>query len=251
MSTHPIYSDAQLMAFADGELPPAEAARLRSAALNDAALSRRIQAFSSTGRELGALFASKLNEPVPDHLLQLLQTLPAAASSTVRALPPRAPRLQQAARWWPHALAASLLVALAVTLNLPRTTVLTATPMLAGLPADAAQISAVLEATPSGEVVALTVAGHPFELLPTATFRDATGRYCREFTASDLVAAAEARALACRGERDWNVELATTEGRVDIVQDEGYFPAGADSAVEGRVPVDTAGERQLIENGWR
>lgn len=252
MSTHATYSNEQLMAYADGELAPAEAAQIRSAALNDAALNRRIESFTRTGRALGSVFADKLNEPVPDRLLQLLQAPPAASEgSSVQALPARKPRFEQAGRWWPHALAASLLVALAVTLGLPRTGVETATPMIAGLPADAVQISTVLETTPSGEVVALSVAGRPYELLPTATFRDAAGRYCREFTASDLVAAEEARALACRGEREWAVELATTQGRVDVVQDEGYFPAGTDQAVEGRVPVGSEAERQLIKDGWR
>jgi hypothetical protein len=123
--------------------------------------------------------------------------------------------------------------------------------VVAGLPADATKVSKVLETTLSGTPVALTVAGNDYELLPTATFLDDSGRWCREFTASDLTAGQDTHALACRGDQDWSVELATTESHVEIVQDEGYFPAGADRTTKGRSPVDAATERRLIEAGWR
>ena len=252
MSTPDRYSDEQLMAFADGELPAHEATRIRTAALHDAALAARIVGFSATGRSLGASFASTLAEPVPEHLLQLLQA-PSEASAAPKVVPLRKPLLRRAVAAWPLALAASLALALGLSLRLPQTTrPVASAPLLAGLPGDAAQISAALETTPSGELAQISANGRAYELLPTATFRDADGRWCREFTATDLSATQDAYALACRGGSRWQVELATAGSRVAMVQDEGYFAAGSqNAAAAARAPLAASAEKALIAAGWR
>lgn len=246
------FTPEQLMAYADGELPAAEAARIREAAQHDAALAQRIAGFTRTGRALSASFAGKLAEPVPEHLLALLAA-PAEQSPRVQSLrPAKKPLVPEGSRWWPMALAAGIALAIGLSINLPRgTSTEPAGLLLAGLPADAAGVSKLLDITPSGEPATLQVAQQQYELLPTASYRSAGGQWCREFTASDVTHGGETYALACREEGRWAVQLATAASHVGALQDEGYFPAGAEPAGSARKVLDSAAERAAIAAGWR
>ena len=185
-------------------------------------------------------------------MLQLLQAPP--ARETVQPLRPAA-TASRLARWWPTALAASLALAVGLSINLPSGDApvpAASAPLLAGLPADPALLSRVLEQTPSGEPVTLAAAGRDYEVLPTASYREADGRYCREFNATDLGSDAQVHGLACRsGDAQWAIELATLGSRVAVVQDEGYFPAGSESpGGVPRSPLETSAEQALIAAGW-
>jgi anti-sigma factor RsiW len=58
-------SDEILMAYADGELDPAEGARIESLLANDPALRERLKIFTETGRGLALLFEDHLRAPMP------------------------------------------------------------------------------------------------------------------------------------------------------------------------------------------
>src|SRR4051794_3804165 len=103
------FTDEELVAYADGELPAARAAEISAAVLADPLLRRRGAASKAPGRVLRGPFKPKLDEPVPQKLLDFLAE---PASNKVVAFKPRTTRIQV---WLPLAAAAS--VALAVGLS--------------------------------------------------------------------------------------------------------------------------------------
>lgn len=245
------YTDEQLMAFADGELSPSEAAQIRTAALSDPALAARIAVFTSTGRDLGSLFEPVLAEPVPDRLLQLLASPMSAEPAVVslRASPARR-------KPWLRPLAAAAVLAIAIGLAIPlwrdRVEPVTMPP---GLADSVEQVSAILEKTPSGEPARLVAAAHEYELLPLASLRDTTtrGRYCREFTSTDLATGQDTAALACRlGPSRWSVEkIASSDPAAPHANGE-YQPAGEDGVLPaGQVRLSAEEEQRLIASGWQ
>lgn len=186
------FTDEELVAYADGELPAARAEQIAAAARGDAAIAQRIQAFRDSRRVLREAFADSLDQPVPQKLLDLLAE---PEHSNVVAFKPRHTRLTT---WIPLAAAAS--VALAVGLGFsgvlaPRSI----TPVVV---ADAGMLNTALETLASG--VPLEQDGK--EVLPLATLRTAAGRWCREFEARSGAGAtlSKSRGLACReGNGTW------------------------------------------------
>ncbi|MEQ1717531.1 MAG: hypothetical protein ABL907_16400 [Hyphomicrobium sp.] len=67
------------MAFADGELGPAEHARVAEALAGNEDLRRRLAVFMTTGATLADAFKAVAAEPVPRHLLELVRQFPLAS----------------------------------------------------------------------------------------------------------------------------------------------------------------------------
>ena len=65
-------SDETLMAYADGELPFAERARVEALLANDPAGRARLAVFRATGKPLAGHFSKPMAEPVPQHLVDLV-----------------------------------------------------------------------------------------------------------------------------------------------------------------------------------
>lgn len=236
------FTDEQLMAYADGELGAAERSAVEAALANDPALAARVESYRAGRRLLKQRFAAVAEEPVPQRLLDLLQSAP--ANDKVVPLRPRTaapiavPR--RARPVWPMALAASLLLALGLAGGgwLLRG--------LAAVPAD--PLLAVLEQSPSGE---LRRAGDE-EFLVLASLATADGRWCREYERGPAGGAMQ-RGLACRGNgggwREEQFPEAPAEPR-----EGGYQLAGAgdDPAVSlGARRLDAEEEAARIGAGWR
>lgn len=241
------YTDEQLVAYADGELPAAEAGAITQAAADDPALARRIERFVQTRRVLSEAFAARLTEPVPARLLDVL-----AAPGKVVPL-----RRAPARPWVPLALAASVAlgVGLSVSLWLPRGPGATVT-TIAGLPLDAAALGTVLERKASGEPVIVAQAGRQYEILPTATLQSGAG-WCREFESTlEGATPARARGVACRqADGQWQLVAATAVGAVAATGGD-YAPAGAAgpdlaAALGAAVRLTPAQERDLIRDNWQ
>lgn len=235
-------TDEELMAWADGTLDAVAHARVAAAVAADPALAARAEAFSMTGRSLGTLFDAKLAESPPAALLDLLQPPPAGVPGVT---PLRKPR----ALWLPFAMAASLALGVALGVNWPRPD---APPLaLAGLP-DGAQLSAALERVASGEPIELSTGGVRVEFMPTATYRENSGRWCREFRSATLDSDARMLGIACRtGAEIWTTEVVLSDTYAGIVQDEGYFAASGAPAMQGGAPVSPEEEAALIASGWK
>jgi anti-sigma factor RsiW len=101
-------SDEELSAYLDGSVTPFRRAQIDAAARADPHLAKRLKAYRAQEEGLRKLAAAVLEEPVPDHLLEVVRRPRPLAESS-------APAAQRAA-WWRRLLplAASLLVGVAL-----------------------------------------------------------------------------------------------------------------------------------------
>jgi hypothetical protein len=67
-----IISEETLMAFADGQLDAGESARIEAAVAADPALTARVEAHRALRTRVGAAYEEVLDEPAPDHLLNMI-----------------------------------------------------------------------------------------------------------------------------------------------------------------------------------
>lgn len=227
-------SDEMLMAFADGELAPAEQEEIEAALTEDEALAERLAVFMDTRHQLSATMKPLIDEPVPAALQASLAAAIATARQTQGAKPhmtetvvPLRPRASStpAARStgsvitspWGMALAASF-VGVVVGLGgflLGQST---------GVAPDGANLALneALETLPSGGDRALSDAE---SLHMIASFRDAEGHLCREYErkAPDAVTTA----VACHGPAGWQTRFALTNPVA-----EGYVPASTTDTLD-------------------
>lgn len=260
------FSEEILMAYADGELPAAQAQAIADAARSDAQLARRIERYAATRRVLAGAFAGKLEEPVPQRLLQTVlgdQRSPAAvprptqwgegrASGGVRGAGAEGapPVLQEASpkvvllrrraptfwtSWQPLALAASVLL----VVGLLSSRLLMQAPDLLSVALET-QASGVPQQTADGEIVALS------------TLRTADGDFCREYERSR--GGQSTRGLACRGDSgDW-AERAVASAPA-ISSGSGYQTASGDASDAAAAlkaqRLTAEEEKKLIQKHWR
>jgi hypothetical protein len=199
-------SDAMLMALADGELSPQDAAPLLARVAADPAMAERFEVFVTTRALMRDAYDAG---PVPDRLVNAILAAPAEAAPNVVAFPTRKARLLA-----PMALAASLVLAVGVG-------------SFMGARGPASLPSAVdIAEIAAGELATLPTGGE-------AGFDGGQGRVlgsydterglCR-LIAVTATAGREERAVVCRETDTWTVALAIT------AVDKAYVPA-SDEAV--------------------
>lgn len=231
------FDDATLMAFADGELDPALAARVAAVVAQDPAAAARVALFRDTRAVLRAAAARPL-DPLPDALMARVRATLGNAGTAMEkpaAVVPLAPN-------WPNralALAASLALAIGAAGGFllargpggpdgPGGGA--AVPVLAAL--GAAEVAAALSAVPSGEVRAVTAG----ELVLVATFRAGTGETCREFTLTDA-GGETVTAVSCHHGAGWDLRLAMVTDGAGV----GYAPASAPAVLDTYLAATEAG----------
>lgn len=233
------FDDATLMAFADGELDPALAARVAAVVAQAPAAAARVALFRDTRAVLRAAAARPL-DPVPDALMARVRaTLDSAGAATpapARVVPLAAHRPRRIPAM---ALAAGLALAVGVAGGFllargPGTPVGPGTgtpvPVLAAL--GAADVAAALSSAPSGEVRAVAAG----ELVPVATFLSGIGETCREFTLAGATGDS-VTAVACHGGNGWDLRLAM----VAATAGDGYAPASAPEVLDSYFAATEAG----------
>jgi hypothetical protein len=238
-------TDDMLSAYLDGELSPADAAMVKAAVEADPALAQRLKSLKAATRRFTAVVRGIDAEPMPASVEALLN---AKTDNVVQFRRPK----RETPKWAvPAAMAASLVAIVVATGNLGRMPGLDAGDLIvAAGPVDPhSDLHRALEKTPS----ATDFAVRGGSVRPVATFRVADGALCREFVA--LSDAHAARAVACRGDRQWTVKIAAEEAAAGG----GYQPAsGPASAINAFVNSAIAGdalgpdeESALIKGGWR
>lgn len=213
------FSDLEVMAYVDQELPADRAAALRQALAGSADLRARVEAYAASRRILQRSFEPALHAPLPERLLQLIEP-PAALASPRR-------------RWRPApwAMAAAIGV-LALGLGWWRQPA----PVLGPELLDAVVLAA-LERTPSGE----TLQREGQAVVPLATLQLADGRYCRDYAMRR--GDQEHRARACRESGGtWVAQ------RMELAPAEDYRPASGDGSA---ALLTVEEEAALIAEGWR
>jgi negative regulator of sigma E activity len=228
-----IVSDEMLSAYLDGELQPAEAARVATLIASNAELATRL----ARHRRVDDLLREAAPEvPTPDYDPLVEHILGAEP-----------PRRSRAVLWSARAVVAlvvTVLIGVSAARYLPQDDPLKIT--TAGLMARGV-LAQALEHQPSMSVAA------PAPIQVALSLRAADGRFCRQFFIRSTT-----EGLACRETGGWRV-VATAEQRAPEQETPGgYRTAGGedgpvDQAVQalGGAPLDPAAEARALQQGWR
>ncbi len=230
------YSDDTLMAYADGELDPAERAAIEQAMRTDPAIAAAVERHRALRADVAAAFAGILDEPVPARL----QPAPANVVSLEAVREKRTERR----RWsWPEwgALAATLVVGVLAGKMIP-----------GGGPAIAGNGNQVVARGELASALDRQVGGKTDGAVQVGvSFAARDNRYCRSF-----VMGASA-GLACREGGQWKIPVlaeAEKEAAGGYRQAGSALPPAVLDAIDARIagkPLDAAGEAAARERGWR
>lgn len=268
-------TDEILVAYADGELPAAEAEAVEAYLAGDDDMRQFVAALKRSARLAREAFDAPMHEPPSRSVADMIMAAPPhpAQRRNVVTMPARANRRKSwrpdRSTWKPIAMAASvaLLVGLAAGSFLANRPGITAGGDLAlGPIASSSILHGALERRSTGEAIALQPdrGMQRQKLSMVATFRDRLERPCREI---ELVtdtpdARPLAAGVACRAsDGRWIVEGATRLATTDPGPGNGaFYPSGIreQDAIEGLLNLLGAGkslsaaeERELIALGWR
>jgi hypothetical protein len=228
------YSDDTLMAYADGELDPAERAAIEQAMRTDPAIAAAVERHRALRADVAAAFAGILDEPVPARLQ------PPAPANVVSLEAVR----EQRRRWsWPEwgALAATLVVGVLAGRMVPGSG-----PAIAGNGNQVVargELASALDRQVGGQGKGAVQVG--------VSFAARDGAYCRGFVMGSSAG------LACREGGQWRIPvLAEAEQKAAG----GYRQAGSAlpppvlDAIDARIadkPLDAAGEEAARARGWQ
>jgi hypothetical protein len=224
--------EGMVIAWLDGELPEADAARVAHAI----ATNPELAALADRHRRMKARFAAAFG-PIAQRPVAVAATAPVISLAAVRA-EREAKAARPAQRWWGvgGAIAASLLVGVLVGHGLVGPAAVADQP---GALALSKPISRALDGQLSGDGGAVRVA---------LSFQDRAGHYCRSFSGRNL------SGVACRDGDDWQLRYASPASP----QQSDYRMAGSDdgemrfvqSAIAGE-PLDHDAELKARASHWR
>lgn len=231
--------DDKLMAFADGELAPAERAEIEQALAQDPALRERLAAHRRLRAHLSQAYAGALDEPVPQRLRDIIESPQAQeANAEIVQLAERRAATWSMREWVVMAasLAAGLVLAFGAIGANP--------PMIAatnhGLAARGALAAALDRQLAADESAAVRIG---------VSFRARDGAYCRTF---DLTRK-DVSGLACRRGGGWSLDMTAAHAAGGEVRMAGAAPeimAAVDARIAGE-PLDAAAEARARDAGWR
>ena len=263
-------TDDVLVAYADGTLDADAAATVAKHLESDAEARAFVRALRDSADLARHAFDEALDAPASAKLVDTIMkgtsahAAPLPQATTVVPMPQR----QRFAQ--PRAMAMAACLALLIG-GLggfqigQRTGVVTASEddVAVGLVKNGTALRQALESVASNEPVSLSTSGDAnAEMMIVATFRDATGRICRELevTGGDAAGGITA-AVACRqADGDWLVEGAVRMAASPVAPDHDFTPAKGDktSAIEGvlsaigaKRALAPADEQKLLTNGWK
>lgn len=232
----------QLAAFADGELPPEEAAAVVMHLADHPEDQAYVDDLMAANAALARAFAYPIHEPVPP---AILATITGAPQDTGRVIP----FARRGLAFGGLALAASVVLAAVMWPAAPQD----------GLPvgpiAQSSPLLDHLQALPSGQTVAFGE-GRDLTVLATLPVQDG---FCREVEVIDRNAARLDMALACTQGSGWQIAVALSEPLPDAALTDGYVPAGgAETAaltpwldrMGAGLVLDPRTEADRIAQGW-
>lgn len=245
------YDDATLMAYADGELDPAQRAAIAQAIQDDPNVAAAVARHQALRQDVFAAFAGTLDEPVPKRLqpagIARVHDLAAARAAREVARQEQQQREKQRLAWpkW-GALAASLAVG-----------------VLAGSLGSGwfgAGKELALASGTGGELTArgrlaraldrqLAQEGAAGDVRIGLSFQSQSGAYCRSFQLGG------SSGLACREGGSWRIPvLADSPAQAGAYrQAAAQLPPAVLDAVDARIAgsaLDAAAERTARERGW-
>ncbi|MCW6537769.1 hypothetical protein [Sphingomonas lycopersici] len=226
--------ETRIIAWVDGELDDAAAARVAGAVAADPALAALAERHRRMKARFAAAFAPLADAPAPERPAAEVVSL--AAARKARAAKAAAASRPAPRRWMvPGAIAASLLVG-----------VLVGHGYVGGGGAGGARDALALPA-PTVAALDRQLSGDAGAVRVAMTFRDRDGSLCRGFTASGMAS------VACRADGGWRLRYAvpaTTQGG-------DYRQAGGDAAQMAFIqsiiagdPLDRAAETKARADRW-
>jgi hypothetical protein len=228
------YSDDTLMAYADGELDPAERAAIELAMRIDPAIAAAVERHRALRADVAAAFAGILDEPVP---ARLQPPAPIISLDAAR---------EKRRRWsWPEwgALAATLVVGVLAGKMIPGG---------GGAPAIAGNGNQVVAQGALASALDRQVGGKGDGTVKVGvSFAARDGAYCRGFVMGSSAG------LACREGNQWRIPV-LAEGEREAAG--GYRQAGSAlppavlDAIDARIadkPLDAAGEEAARARNWQ
>jgi hypothetical protein len=240
------FTDATLMAFADGQLDAGTAAAVEAAARSDSAVAQRIAVFKDTAK-LARQAHAQATPAVPDALMaSVLQSIAKSKQQPkVTVISGKAGAANQ--RHWSivasvTTVAVGVLAFFAGRQSMPEPQLAQTAPAGIVLTADAAQLQQwqnTLTQLPSGQTRDLPLAqGSAARMGMLASFRDSSGALCREFSwnvsqqpAIAGVACQDSATVTASNTKGWRLAYAAAALRSDT----GYAPASASSALDAYV----------------
>lgn len=241
-------NDERLMAYADGVLPPDEAAEVERAIAEDEDLAEKVAVFADSRamvkRALGPA------APVPDKLAATIRAMAEADAAKRQAPAGSAQVIDLASRrrtvpFWQLPLAASVALAVGVFggwLGKPES----GAGGLAVAMVDEPALVEALAVVKSGETRQI---GEGIGFTAIASFRDGAGQLCREFE-QDRAGGDTVVAVACRDDQAWTVRFAVAAAASDAT---GYAPASSLdtldawlSAIEAGAPLSDDEEAKAL-----
>jgi len=242
-------TDDMLMAYADGELAPAQRARVEAAMRDDPGVAAAVERHRALRADVFAAFAGVLDEPVPERLRPAPAApvrIDALAAAGARPLP---------ARWrWGQAgaLAAALVLGVAVGALGWRGQARDAG-AIAARAGEAVVAQGVLAQALSTRLAADAAGGAgPVRIGVSFAARD--GTYCRSFQLGAT------GGLACRVDGQWRIPVLAAGTLDGGAGGDGYrqagsaLPAAVLEAIDARIAgaaLDAAAERAARDRDWR
>jgi DNA-binding FrmR family transcriptional regulator len=249
------YDDETLMAYADGELEPAQRAAIAAAIEKDRDLAERVEKHRALRAEVSGAFAGVLDRHIPERLATAARGNGAAAAEIAAArrgkvvqFPSkagRAPGPAWTAKEW-GALAASVVLAVFISWRV----FTPAESALFGANGGALVARGELATALDRQLASDQRREDPVQI--GVTFKSRDGSYCRSFTLTAMRTAG----LACRAGGDWQV-AATSAAEIPaghVQQAAGAMPAAVLAAIDARIAdeaLDAAGEDSARLSGWK
>lgn len=233
------FSDETLMAFADGELSPDEAAAVEQAMETDEALALKVAGFLESRLQSQKALKALLDEPVPDALSKSVQEMvdrqDAEAGDNVVAFPAKPQGTATGTPRWALPLAASVaLVAGALGGFIAGQSGGDAPGDLKMADLSQPAITQALTTVASGKETSL---GRNERFRAIATYKDESGALCREFEV-DHADKSTVVAVACRIQKTWQVQFTVVAAQ----NSKGYAPASSHEALNAYLSAVGAGE---------
>jgi hypothetical protein len=259
-------SDETLMAYADGQLTPADMDRIEQLLASDPGLRARLGVFRTTGRGLAALFDDHLNAPLPPRLKRFTLAPQTDLSKVFDFSPKRKTRVLPGMAGLRLAVASAAILAAGIGIGwlmqgsshrrsaeLCKLVKLTDDRIIALQP-----LQLALNTLPSGKEAAIPLAeGKSSKMAVQLSFMDHGQNYCRRYEIG-LSSGQHYGGIACHLDGEWRIELhavlpppRTQSGKIS--------PAGNESraleaAVIAAMDGDALGredEAAIIRKGWR
>ncbi|MDQ8728104.1 hypothetical protein [Bradyrhizobium sp. LHD-71] len=234
-------TDETLMALADGELEPAEAARVREALRRDVDLAARFASFAESRALLSGASGRAANDDVPERLVNTARRLGDALSG-VASRQQSSHSLRQSDRFKAMALAASIALCVGGVLGFAFRSLQSSD----GTPANGVALNDIavspaekdlLFQLASGESRQVQSGTATADITMVSTHRMEDGSICREFSAA--IAGTQQTRVACLRERAWRVHLVVVSS-----SDGGFSPASGHATADEF--IEALGSKEIL-----